>query len=55
MQLLSVAPDGTRGDEVSERRLNQDPCASESDQQPGSRLRPTISVVPFPSILVGYV
>ncbi|XP_022860473.1 mediator of RNA polymerase II transcription subunit 13 isoform X3 [Olea europaea var. sylvestris] len=51
---LSCLKDGTRGDEVSERRLNQDPCASESDQQPGSRLRPTISVVPFPSILVGY-
>lgn len=39
--------DGTRGDEGSTSLL-------ESDQQHCSRIRPTLSVVPFPSILVGY-
>ncbi|KAL8555994.1 hypothetical protein ACS0TY_003706 [Phlomoides rotata] len=39
--------DGTRGDEVGTSLL-------ELDQQQCSRIRPTLAVVPFPSILVGY-
>lgn len=39
--------DGTRGDEVGT-------SLSELDQQQCSRIRPTLAVVPFPSILVGY-
>lgn len=41
-------------DEASERRLSQDTCLSESEQLPGSRLRPTLAAVPYPAILVGY-
>ncbi|XP_011088350.1 mediator of RNA polymerase II transcription subunit 13 [Sesamum indicum] len=39
--------DGTRGDDAGT-------SLSELDQQHCSRFRPTLSVVPFPSILVGY-
>ncbi|XP_042003064.1 mediator of RNA polymerase II transcription subunit 13-like isoform X1 [Salvia splendens] len=39
--------DGTRGDDGGTSLM-------ESDQQHCSRIRPTLSVVPFPSILVGY-
>ncbi|CAI9108175.1 OLC1v1007721C1 [Oldenlandia corymbosa var. corymbosa] len=46
--------DGNRMDETSERRSVQDGSLLESEQQTGSRLRPTLAVVPFPSILVGY-
>ncbi|XP_059309441.1 mediator of RNA polymerase II transcription subunit 13 isoform X2 [Lycium ferocissimum] len=46
--------DGIRVDEASERRLSQDTCLSESEQLPGSRLRPTLAAVPYPAILVGY-
>lgn len=46
--------DGTRTEETSERRSVQEACLSESEQQMGSRLRPTLAVVPFPAILVGY-
>lgn len=46
--------DGTRAEETSERRSVQETCLSESEQQMGSRLRPTVAVVPFPAILVGY-
>ncbi|XP_009596814.1 mediator of RNA polymerase II transcription subunit 13-like isoform X1 [Nicotiana tomentosiformis] len=50
----SSLKDGIRVDEASERRLSQDTCLSESEQLPGSRLRPTLSAVPYPAILVGY-
>lgn len=44
-----------RVDEISQRRLNQDIGASESEQQMNySRLRPTLLLLPAPSILVGY-
>ncbi|XP_009615830.2 mediator of RNA polymerase II transcription subunit 13-like isoform X2 [Nicotiana tomentosiformis] len=43
---------GIRMDEASERRLSQDTCLSQSEQLPGSRLRPTLSA--DPAILVGY-
>ncbi|KAL3843474.1 hypothetical protein ACJIZ3_000877 [Penstemon smallii] len=52
--VVSGLKDGSRGDEASERRMNLDTSQSESDQQQCSRLRPTLSVVPFPPILVGY-
>lgn len=51
---LSSETDGTRADETSERRSNQDISISESEQQLGSRLGPTLLVLPFPAILVGY-
>ncbi|XP_017226286.1 mediator of RNA polymerase II transcription subunit 13 [Daucus carota subsp. sativus] len=46
--------DGSKVDETSERRSNQDTSISESEQQLGSRLGPTLLVLPFPAILVGY-
>lgn len=45
---------GTRTDETSEKRSYQESCASESEYQSGARVRPTLAVVPFPAILVGY-
>ncbi|KAK6159438.1 hypothetical protein DH2020_006752 [Rehmannia glutinosa] len=42
-----VTADGTRVDEAAT-------SLSELDQQQCSRIRPTLAVVPFPSILVGY-
>ncbi|OVA06369.1 Mediator complex [Macleaya cordata] len=52
---VSSAMDGTRVDEASQRRLNQEICNSESEQQmSSSRLRPTLVVLPLPAILVGY-
>lgn len=49
------AADGTRMEETSERRSVQETCISETEQQMGSRLRPTLAVIPFPAILVGYL
>ena len=51
---LSGGTDGSKVDETSERRSNQDTSISESEQQLGSRLGPTLLVLPFPAILVGY-
>ncbi|KAJ0020388.1 hypothetical protein Pint_31438 [Pistacia integerrima] len=45
---------GTKMDETSQRRLNQDIANSESEQQLSARLRPTLYVLPSPAILVGY-
>ncbi|KAG9136307.1 hypothetical protein Leryth_003907 [Lithospermum erythrorhizon] len=45
---------GNRMDETSEKRSNQEAYASESEHQSGARVRPTLAVVPFPAILVGY-
>lgn len=45
--------DGSKLDDSCQRRLNQD-NSSESGQQFSSRLRPTLYVLPFPAILVGY-
>ncbi|XP_059309442.1 mediator of RNA polymerase II transcription subunit 13 isoform X3 [Lycium ferocissimum] len=50
----TASANGIRVDEASERRLSQDTCLSESEQLPGSRLRPTLAAVPYPAILVGY-
>lgn len=51
----SYLKDGTRMDESGQRRSNLDICNSESEQQVShSRLRPTLLVLPLPSILVGY-
>ncbi|KAK7265984.1 hypothetical protein RIF29_18621 [Crotalaria pallida] len=46
--------DSAKVDDVSQRRSGQDMCSSESEQQPYSRLKPTLIALPFPSILVGY-
>ncbi|KAH9604005.1 hypothetical protein KSS87_023608 [Heliosperma pusillum] len=46
--------DGGKGDDSSQRRPNQEHSISESEQQLGSRKRATLSVIPHPSILVGY-
>lgn len=51
---LSGGTDCSKVDETSERRSNQDTSISESEQQLGSRLGPTLLVLPFPAILVGY-
>lgn len=51
---LSSGTDCSKVDETSERRSNQDTSVSESEQQLGSRLGPTLLVLPFPAILVGY-
>lgn len=45
---------GTKMDETSQRRLNQDIGNAESEQQSCTRLRPTLYVLPSPAILVGY-
>ncbi|XP_027162286.1 mediator of RNA polymerase II transcription subunit 13 isoform X1 [Coffea eugenioides] len=45
---------GARAEEASDRKSLQEACLSESEQQAGSKLRPTLAVVPFPAILVGY-
>ncbi|GMP28955.1 hypothetical protein CsSME_00004281 [Camellia sinensis var. sinensis] len=50
----SCLKDGARVDEISQRRSSQESCASESEQQLGFRLRPTLFVLPLPAILVGY-
>ncbi|KAM7523061.1 hypothetical protein LguiA_012963 [Lonicera macranthoides] len=50
----SVGGSSSVKDETSERRSSQEACTSESDQQMASRLRPTLFVLPFPAILVGY-
>ncbi|KAF9624405.1 hypothetical protein IFM89_011330 [Coptis chinensis] len=47
--------DCLRVDETSQRRLNREIGGPESEQQMScSRLRPTLLVLPMPSILVGY-
>lgn len=47
--------DGPRIDESSQRRINQEIGNSETEQQKSySCGRPTIAVLPLPSILVGY-
>ncbi|XP_052190235.1 mediator of RNA polymerase II transcription subunit 13 [Diospyros lotus] len=46
--------DGARLDDASQRRSNQEGSASESEQQLGLRLRPSLFVLPLPAILVGY-
>ncbi|PON98052.1 Mediator complex, subunit Med [Trema orientale] len=46
--------DGVKMDDTCQKRSNQENCSSEADLQMGSRLRPTLFVVPLPSILVGY-
>lgn len=43
--------DGTR---LEDRRTNQEISNSESPQQLGSRLKPTLFVLPLPAVLVGY-
>ncbi|XP_045816593.1 mediator of RNA polymerase II transcription subunit 13 isoform X1 [Trifolium pratense] len=50
---VSSMMDSAKADD-SQRRSAQDMCNSESEQQPCSRLKPTLIAVPFPSILVGY-
>lgn len=51
----STTMDGSKMDETSQRRSNQEICSSGSDQQLlPSRLRPTVIVLPSPAILVGY-
>ncbi|XP_068635779.1 mediator of RNA polymerase II transcription subunit 13 isoform X2 [Aristolochia californica] len=47
----SFVKDGSR---LDEGRINQELCGSELEQINNSRLRPTLMVVPLPSILVGY-
>ncbi|KAI3880587.1 hypothetical protein MKW92_020076 [Papaver armeniacum] len=52
---VSSSMDGTRMDEGSQRRLNQETSNLESEQQLcSSCLRPTLFVLPLPAILVGY-
>ncbi|KAL0558622.1 hypothetical protein IC582_003199 [Cucumis melo] len=51
----STTMDGSKMDETSQRRSNQEICSSGSDPQLlPSRLRPTVLVLPSPAILVGY-
>ncbi|KAG2675251.1 hypothetical protein I3760_13G175200 [Carya illinoinensis] len=51
---VSSATDRAKVDETCQRRSNQEICASESEQQQSTRLRPTLLVLPLPAILVGY-
>ncbi|XP_057963111.1 mediator of RNA polymerase II transcription subunit 13 [Malania oleifera] len=51
---VSSTADGVRADDSCQRRFNQDSCNPELEQQVGSRLRPTLLVLPLPAILVGY-
>ncbi|KAM6555029.1 hypothetical protein CsatB_015791 [Cannabis sativa] len=50
----SSLKDGVKMDETCQRRLNQENSGSEADLSIGSRLRPTLYIVPLPSILLGY-
>ncbi|XP_027336151.1 mediator of RNA polymerase II transcription subunit 13 isoform X2 [Abrus precatorius] len=50
---VSSMMDGAKVDET-QRRSGQDMCSSDSEQQPCSRLKPTLIALPFPSLLVGY-
>ncbi|XP_074292645.1 mediator of RNA polymerase II transcription subunit 13 [Silene latifolia] len=54
VSMSSGLRDGGKGDDSSQRRPSQEHCISESEQQLGSRKRATLSVIPYPSILVGY-
>ncbi|KAK2974453.1 hypothetical protein RJ640_013195 [Escallonia rubra] len=54
MSTVFSGSDGGRADEVSERRSSQETCISESEPHVGLRVRPSLFVLPFPSILVGY-
>ncbi|KAJ4977034.1 hypothetical protein NE237_002140 [Protea cynaroides] len=52
---VSSTTDGARVDETCQRRSNQEICGPEIETQTGfPRLRPTLYVLPFPAILVGY-
>ncbi|KAK3030477.1 hypothetical protein RJ639_038783, partial [Escallonia herrerae] len=53
MSTVFSGSDGGRADEVSERRSFQETCISESEPHVGLRIRPSLFVLPFPSILVG--
>ncbi|KAJ4755679.1 Mediator of RNA polymerase II transcription subunit 13 [Rhynchospora pubera] len=47
--------EGTRTDGLSQRRSSQDTSNSEQEQEKGSsRVKPTLSALPTPSLLVGY-
>ncbi|KAL5563620.1 hypothetical protein UlMin_033367 [Ulmus minor] len=46
--------DGTKMDETFQRRSNQETSSSEAEQQISTRPRPSLFVIPLPSILVGY-
>lgn len=50
---MTVAIDGGKVDETSQRRLNQETSGSELEQQQSSRLRSTLFVLPSPALLVG--
>ncbi|GAV80055.1 LOW QUALITY PROTEIN: Med13_C domain-containing protein, partial [Cephalotus follicularis] len=50
----SCLKNGIKVEETCQRRSNQEISSSESEQQLGCRLRPTIFVNPSPAILVGY-
>ncbi|MQL89359.1 hypothetical protein Taro_021936 [Colocasia esculenta] len=51
----SCLKDGTRMDDTLQRRTNQETSTSEPEQpNNSSRFRPTISMIPFPALLVGY-
>lgn len=55
LSFLMYGGTDVRVDEISQRRFNQEIGASESEQQVNcSRLRPTLLLLPPPSILVGY-
>ncbi|GAB4835105.1 hypothetical protein Ancab_000013 [Ancistrocladus abbreviatus] len=51
--VASSIKDGAKGDD-SQRRLSQEFCVAETEQQLGSQRRPSVFVVPYPSVLVGY-
>ncbi|PKA47598.1 Mediator of RNA polymerase II transcription subunit 13 [Apostasia shenzhenica] len=54
-QSTSSSREGIRIDDSSQKRLNQEVCSSDSETQKlNSRLRPTLSVLPLPLLLVGY-
>ncbi|KAL9271921.1 Mediator of RNA polymerase II transcription subunit 13-like protein, partial [Drosera capensis] len=46
--------DGSKGDDASQRRNNQEVSMADSEQQLGSWRRPTLLAIPYPCILVGY-
>ncbi|XP_043688928.1 mediator of RNA polymerase II transcription subunit 13 isoform X1 [Telopea speciosissima] len=52
---VSSTTDGARAEETCQRRSNPEICGSETEMQISfPRLRPTLYVLPFPAILVGY-
>lgn len=50
----SIGMDCGRADDPSQRRSSQE-SSIESEQQFSSRRKPTLYVLPFPAILVGYL